>query len=42
MLEFCGDKGIEPMVEVMKLSEVRARLEAFEGDGVPVKQSSTV
>jgi hypothetical protein len=22
MLEFCGDKGIEPMVEVMKLSEV--------------------
>jgi hypothetical protein len=22
MLEFCADKGIEPMVEVMKLSEV--------------------
>ena len=22
MLEFCADKGIEPMVEVMRLSEV--------------------
>lgn len=25
MLEFCADKGIEPMVQVMKLSEVRSR-----------------
>jgi D-arabinose 1-dehydrogenase-like Zn-dependent alcohol dehydrogenase len=22
MLQFCGDKGVEPMVEVMKLSQV--------------------
>jgi hypothetical protein len=23
MLEFCADKGIEPMIEIMKLSQVR-------------------
>jgi uncharacterized zinc-type alcohol dehydrogenase-like protein len=23
MLQFCGDKGVAPMVEVMKLSQVR-------------------
>lgn len=26
MLEFCADKGVAPMVQVMKLSEVRGQL----------------